>query len=524
MQDAESLIKTGTSLLEQGNLEEAIAVYEQILQAQPDNELIYLQIAETLSLNNQLDLAISFYQKALPIKSAENSDGKIYDAIASFLFQQKQSDLAIAYYQKASEISPKNSDYYTRMGHLLRQKNIEAAISFYYKAIENPPTHPHAYLALADCLAQQQKLEEAVSSLQELMKTEMYWVYPEAKLKLGIILIQQGKLEDAMNLAREMEKEGHKKDSVQLYLHILNLIPFYYKQELYDIFQRVQYRSPLYWELFHCQVMLMSGISLGQIEKEISVRFDNIARVISERRVLVDCQKFKIYLMRTDLMVGINIWQNEKWEPHVETVVINLLKPGSVFVDIGANIGYYTLLASSLLQNSGKVIAFEPNPLNLQLIYASIVENRFSNITVYPFAVSDSQQILGFSTESSNGNVVSEGNVSAVNNQMFVSAIKGDDLLLQEKQINLIKLDIEYHEPWALRGMDKTIKKHRPIIITEFHRKIVGQEYLEQIKEYGYSLGIIDYDSSIIEASDTDFIMKYDGKGVHLDLIAKPFE
>lgn len=366
MQDYEyeSLIKTGTSLLEQGNLEEAIAVYEQILQAQPDNELIYLQIAETLSLNNQPDLAISFYQKALPIKSAENSDGKIYDAIASFLFQQKQPDLAIAYYQKASEISPQNSDYYTRMGHLLRQKNIDAAITFYYKAIENPPTHPHAYLALADCLAEQHKLDEAVSSLQELMKTEMYWVYPEAKLKLGIILIQQGKLEDAMDLAREMEKEGHKKDSVQLYLHILKVIPFYYKQELYDIFQRVQYRSPTYWELFHCQVMLMSGISLGQIEKEISVRFDNIARVISERRVLVDCQKFNIYVMRTDLMVGINIWQNEKWEPHVETVVINLLKPGSVFVDIGANIGYYTLLASSLLQNSGKVIAFEPNPLS----------------------------------------------------------------------------------------------------------------------------------------------------------------
>ncbi|MEG5136508.1 MULTISPECIES: FkbM family methyltransferase [unclassified Microcoleus] len=519
-QDYESLAKTATGLLEQGNLEEAIAVYEQLLQTQPENESIYLQIAETLLLNNHPDLAITFYQKSLPLKPTDNSQGgEIYDSIASFLFQQNQPNLAIAYYKKATEISPQNSYYYTRMGHLLRQQNnIDAAINSYCKAIENPPTHPHTYLALADCFTEQHKLDEAVSWLQELMKTGMYWVYAEAQLKLGIILIQQGKLEDAMALARELEKGGHENEAVPLYLQILKVIPFYYKQELYDVFQRVQYRSPTYWELAHCQMMLMSGMNLGQIEKEISVRFDNIARVISARRVLVDCQKFKIYVMRTDLMVGINIWQKKYWEPHVETVVINLLKPESVFVDIGANIGYYTLLASSLLQNSGKVIAFEPNPLNLQLMYASIVENRFSNITVYPLAVSDSQQILGFSTESSNGNV------SNINNEMFVPAIKGDDLLVQEKQINLIKLDIEKHEPWAIRGMDKTIKKHRPIIITEFH-EAVGQEYLEQIKEYGYNLGIIDYDSSIIKASDTDFIMQYvNPRGIHLDLIATPFE
>ncbi len=74
------------------------------------------------------------------------------------------------------------------------------------------------------------------------------------------------------------------------------------------------------------------------------------------------------------------------YEPHVTNLVKGILKEGGVFLDVGANIGYFTMLAASLVKANGKVIAIEPNPQNLQLIYSSLLENHLSNVAIYPYA------------------------------------------------------------------------------------------------------------------------------------------
>jgi hypothetical protein len=102
-------------------------------------------------------------------------------------------------------------------------------------------------------------------------------------------------------------------------------------------------------------------------------------------RVLVELPEFKIYAMTNDSAVGQTIITTKNYEPHVTDAIVKHLKPGDVFLDIGANIGYFTLLAASIVQDGGKVISFEPNPQNLQLLYSSIVENPFDNITIYPY-------------------------------------------------------------------------------------------------------------------------------------------
>ena len=70
-----------------------------------------------------------------------------------------------------------------------------------------------------------------------------------------------------------------------------------------------------------------------------------------------------------------------------------MLRRGDVFVDFTANIGFFTFLAASLVKKEGKVIAFEPNPQNIQLIYSTFLVSPGLNIKIYPYAVSDSPGI-----------------------------------------------------------------------------------------------------------------------------------
>ena len=116
---------------------------------------------------------------------------------------------------------------------------------------------------------------------------------------------------------------------------------------------------------------------------------------------------FFLYAMPDDY-IGSAVISSRRYEPHVTAVVRRELRPGDTFLDIGGNIGYFSMLASSIVGQSGKVITFEPNPQNLQLIYESQLRNGFVNQAIYPYAVSDQPGILRFTTVGSNGGVVTE--------------------------------------------------------------------------------------------------------------------
>ena len=102
-------------------------------------------------------------------------------------------------------------------------------------------------------------------------------------------------------------------------------------------------------------------------------------------------------------------------------------------MDVGANIGYFTMLASSLVKDNGKVIAIEPNPQNLQLIYSSLLENHTSNVVVYPYAAFNEAAILRFTTVGSNGGVVTEHSKDQRHFLLVPSVILDDILKMKSK-------------------------------------------------------------------------------------------
>src|SRR5262249_57638786 len=92
--------------------------------------------------------------------------------------------------------------------------------------------------------------------------------------------------------------------------------------------------------------------------------------------------------------------------PHVTRVIRALLQPGTVMVDIGANIGYYTLLAAARIGSTGKVIAFEPNVDNCTLLHKSLQANDFANVVLYNVAVAEAEGAVSLHISDSNGSIV----------------------------------------------------------------------------------------------------------------------
>ncbi len=240
-----------------------------------------------------------------------------------------------------------------------------------------------------------------------------------------------------------------------------------------------------------------------------------VGRVFDLRKKkTVNLNGFKIFVMPDDY-IGRSILKSKIYEPHVTTVIRQVLKEGDTFLDLGANIGYFTMLASSLVKANGRVIAFEPNPQNVQLIYSTLIENGFENVTIYPYAVSDSARIMKFVTVGSNGGVVTKYS-KYQRYHLLVQSIVIDEFLKNETRIDLIKIDIEAHEPAAIRGMEGLIKKTRPKIITEFHPWALQINnisppiaYLEQIIALNYGLSIIEPSGNCLGMPGAEEILAY---------------
>lgn len=151
------------------------------------------------------------------------------------------------------------------------------------------------------------------------------------------------------------------------------------------------------------------------------------------------------------------------WEPHILAEIHAHLKPGDVFVDVGANVGIMAFHAARVVGSRGKVIAFEPNPDNVQGLLHGLVENAFDNISLHACGLSDRRGVFSLAGHS-NSALAEVGRTSRLSHTQV-----GDDVLAGESRIDMVKIDIEGHEPAALRGLQATLQKHRPILLCEYN-------------------------------------------------------
>ncbi|MDD5109704.1 MAG: FkbM family methyltransferase [Patescibacteria group bacterium] len=163
------------------------------------------------------------------------------------------------------------------------------------------------------------------------------------------------------------------------------------------------------------------------------------------------------------------------FEPLTTKVFEGVIKPGMTVVDLGANIGYFTLLAARLVGHEGKVFAFEPEPKNFSLLQKNISDNHYRNIVAVQSAVTDKIATVKLFLSRTN-----KGGHSLLPPQDSEGAVLVPSMSINSyfanspSHIDLIKMDIEGAEPLALNGMEEVLKKNPNIIlITEFNPTVI---------------------------------------------------
>ena len=189
-----------------------------------------------------------------------------------------------------------------------------------------------------------------------------------------------------------------------------------------------------------------------------------------------------------------------EWDPIVQQTLIACLKPGDTFLDVGANIGYFSLLASQLVGESGTVVSFEPSARALSKLTAHLCLNGCSNVTVCSQAMGESPgtERLNWAPSSNiGGSTIARGKPAQGYSEQI--AVRRLDDVCSEMQLvpSFIKLDVEGFELFALRGAREMLKKNHPMVVCELTNHFLkdhgqsGADMLRFMRDLGYDAWLV---------------------------------
>ena len=195
------------------------------------------------------------------------------------------------------------------------------------------------------------------------------------------------------------------------------------------------------------------------------------------------------YRMRLDMLGGHRRFALGTYEPEISQVMQAFLKNGATALDIGANIGYFTLLMARLVGAEGRVIAFEPFLPVFSLLQENLSLNHLAWAQAECLAVSDSMGLAKM--ESEKGNENSFITHLSETGDLMVSTISLNQYINTRKlsSLDFIKIDVEGAEDAVINGMIRVLQKFHPIVLVEIHRHDGAESSgLGQLVEIGYQL------------------------------------
>lgn len=187
-------------------------------------------------------------------------------------------------------------------------------------------------------------------------------------------------------------------------------------------------------------------------------------------------------------------YRQGNYESEVCQVLMRIVQPGWVCVDVGAHVGYFTLLLAKLVHQSGRVVAFEAHPGNTGQLSVNVRINGFEDrVQVENVAVSSGNThclklFPGRGHGSAEWNVVGhdvEGNPTEP--ELEVRATSLDAYFPPGSRLDFVKIDIEGAEAEAICGMNRLLEESRPLVVVEFHDEI-GWAGREELFATGYCL------------------------------------
>lgn len=171
------------------------------------------------------------------------------------------------------------------------------------------------------------------------------------------------------------------------------------------------------------------------------------------------------------------------YESEKQHAIADRLNDGDVFFDVGANVGFYTLLAAKYVGATGQVVAFEPFPGNVSFLQRHMTLNHLENVELFEAAVSDQAGTGKFSPgpDGCTGRLGGDG-------QLAVELVTLDDLTVSGRIPfpDVIKIDVEGAEFQVLKGAAKLLSDRHPVVFLATHGKQVKHDCLELLKGLRY--------------------------------------
>lgn len=218
-----------------------------------------------------------------------------------------------------------------------------------------------------------------------------------------------------------------------------------------------------------------------------------------------------------DASVGHPIRDSGCWEPHVETICRRLVNPGSVAIDVGANIGYHTAVLARVAQF---VLAVEANPVTTNLLRVTIALNGFRNVRIVEHAVMDRPQAIELFAPDEHLGAGAVGRPEWYENASLshwrrhpVDALTLDSVTEDVRTVDLIRMDIEGCELPALRGAHALLSRspHVRIVLEwgAYNAPLYGDiaEGLEYLGDLGFAhFAKIEADGSLTPKSKDEML------------------
>lgn len=207
-----------------------------------------------------------------------------------------------------------------------------------------------------------------------------------------------------------------------------------------------------------------------------------IAKTVDDQFILVNTN---------DEYIGRNILALGQWEPHIRQTLKRLIREGDSVIDIGANIGTHTIYMSKLVGESGKVIAFEPNKINHDSLFFSLMLNRCFNTSIYRYGVGEKRDVMYIEKRWKDTKVLN--NFGAISLQSEAKSEEDEHIDIRPldefsfENIRLIKIDAEGMEDKVVKGMRDLLTSSKPYLIVEIHPAEIPQ-MITLIESIGYKM------------------------------------
>ena len=264
-------------------------------------------------------------------------------------------------------------------------------------------------------------------------------------------------------------------------------------------------KSILFWA-FQKVCKLLWGKGIGKIPG-VSAVHGFLFQLLCPNKNIVQVQGSKMYMNPDKLPKSyIKTFQSyilsRDWEELTTEMFKKVVKEGDIVLDLGANIGFFTLLAARLVGKKGKVYAFEPEPVNYSLLIKNIEINGYDNVVPMQKAVSNAAGMvrLFLNNEDTGAHTIRQCD----DNKEFVEveSVTLDEFFRDKKHpIDVIKMDIEGAEVEAFLGMERIIRENENLkIFVEFYPTAI-REIGDSPEEFVHKL-LEDYRFSILAIAD----------------------